>query len=195
MPKLLVAASWFLLVPVTILSSFFILGQISKTKEIKVAAIQAVKVLAQTPPYEIFAALPNQVGGLSSSIIKGDARTFILQNTLAGSPLLPYAQLLVDTADKYGLDFRLIPAIAIVESGAGRAMIEGSYNAWGFENGMTKFASWEDAIEKVAKTLKEGYIDQGLTTPDLIMPKYAPPSVEKGGPWAKKVNFLFQQME
>jgi len=195
MSKILMVASWLVLVPATIVSSFFVIGQISKTKEIKVAASQAIRILGQTPPYEIFTALPNQVSGLSSSIIKGDARTFILQNTLFGSPLYPYSQLLVDTADKYGLDFRLIPAIAIVESGAGRVMVPNSYNAWGFENGATKFSSWEDAIEKVAQTLKTGYIDQGLVTPEQIMPKYAPPSVLKGGPWAKKVNFLLEQME
>jgi len=195
MSKFWVVASWFILVPATIISSFFVINQISKTKEMKVAASQAVSILSQSTPYEIFSALPTQIGGLSSSIIKGDARAFILQNALAGTPLYPYAQLLVDTADKYGLDFRLIPAIAIVESSGGRVMVPNSYNAWGFENGATKFASWEDAIEKVAKTLKTGYIDQGLVTPEQIMPKYAPPSVLKGGPWAKKVNFLFEQME
>jgi len=195
MSKTAVVASWLFLVPATIFSSFFILGQISKTKEIRVAASQAVRILTQTPPYEIFSALPTQIGGLSSSIIKGDARTFILQNALEESPLFPYTQLLVDTADKYNLDFRLMPAIAVVESGAGRAMVSDSHNAWGFENGATKFSSWEEAIEKVAQTLKGGYIDQGLVTPELMMPKYAPPSVAKGGPWARKVNLLFEQME
>jgi hypothetical protein len=195
MSKLGVVASWLFLVPATIFASIFILGQVSKTKEIRVAASQTIKVLAQTPPYEIFSAIPTQFGGLSSSIVKGDARTFILQNALAGSPLFSYSQLLVETADKYNLDFRLMPAIAIVESGGGRAMIYGSHNAWGFENGATKFSSWEEAIEKVAQTLKSAYIDQGLVTPEQMMPKYAPPSVAKGGPWAKKVNLLFEQMK
>ena len=74
-------------------------------------------------------------------------------------------------------------------------MPAGSYNCWGFENGATKFSSYEHALERVFKTLKEGYIDQGLTTPEEIMPKYAPPSVAKGGPWAKCVAKFIREME
>lgn len=195
MPKFAIVALWLFLTPTTIFSSLFLLNKVKETKAINVAGISVVQTLSEGPPYQSFAALPTQLGGLASSVISGDARTFILQNFLAESPLQPYSGLMVSKADEYGLDFRLIPAIAMVESGAGRVMPKDSYNAWGFENGATKFTSWEYAIDKVAQTLKTDYLDKGLTTPEEIMPKYAPPSVLIGGPWAKKVNFLFEQMD
>lgn len=194
MPKLAVVALWLLLTPLTIFSSLFFLQRTHETKALKIAGISVVQTLSEGPSYQSFAALPQQIGGLTESIIAGDARPFILNNFLEGSPLKPYTQHLIAKSDEYGLDFRLIPAIAMVESGAGRVIPVGSYNAWGFENGATRFTSWEHAIERVAQTLKSDYIDQGLVTPDEIMPKYAPPSVLKGGPWAKKVNLLFGQM-
>lgn len=195
MPKFAIVGLWLLLTPTTIFSSLFLLNKIKETKAINIAGISVVQTLTEGPPYQSFAALPAQLGGLASSVISGDARTFILQNFLAESPLQPYSELMVLKAEEYGLDFRLIPAIAMVESGAGRVMPKNSFNAWGFENGATRFTSWEHAIGKVAQTLKTEYIDKGLVTPEEIMPKYAPPSVLKGGPWAKKVNFLFEEMD
>jgi len=47
----------------------------------------------------------------------------------------------------------------------------------------------------VTKGIKTGYIDQGLETPEQIMYKYAPPSVEKGGPWAKCVKKYMQEID
>lgn len=195
MPRFATVVLWLLLTPTTLFSSLFLLNKIKETKAINVAGISVVQTLSEGPPYQSFAALPAQLGGLASSVISGDARTFILQNFLSGSPLQPYSELIVSKADEYNLDFRLIPAIAMVESGAGRVMPRDSYNAWGFENGATRFTSWEYAIDRVAQTLKTEYLDKGLTTPEEIMPKYAPPSVLKGGPWAKKVNLLFDQMD
>ena len=102
---------------------------------------------------------------------------------------------MVEVADKYDIDYRLIPAIAMKESGAGTAIPESSYNAWGFENGRTRFTSWETAIETVGKTLNKRYITKGMSTPDEIMPVYAPPQMETGGKWAKDINYFYTQME
>ena len=40
----------------------------------------------------------------------------------------------------------------------------------------------------MAKTLKEKYLDIGLVTPEEIMTKYCPRSLENGGSWARCVN-------
>lgn len=183
-------------------TTFFVLGTSVgllhfRTKYLVESLVSSTQIISQSSPYELFAALPEQIGGLANSVATGDARSLILKNflTLNKSPLANYSDLLVETADKYSLDFRLIPAIAMVESTGGRVIPAGSHNAWGFANGATRFGSWEEAIEKVAKTLKEDYINKGLATPELIMPKYAPPSVAKGGPWAKGVNFFFEKLE
>ena len=122
---------------------------------------------------------PEILGAFSSVVYAADARPELIRRYLQKykSPLLPYAENIVSASDKYGLDFRLIVAIAQCESNVCKVIPKGSYNCWGFENGATKFNSWEHAIERVAKTLKENYYDYGLTTPEEIMPKYAPPSV------------------
>lgn len=195
MHKFLLVFFWFFAILVTLGITTGILY--TKTKYLKAGLVSSTQIISQSSPYQLFTALPEQIGGLTSAIVAGDARPLILKNFLElnNSPLAPYSELLVQTADKYNLDFRLIPAIAMVESTGGKVILTGSHNAWGFANGATKFASWEEAIEKVAKTLKEDYIDKGLVTPELMMPKYAPPSVVKGGPWAKGVNFFFEELE
>lgn len=124
-----------------------------------------------------------------------DPRPIIVERFLRGTPLEPYSEYMVEVSDKYGLDYRLIPAIAMKESGGGAAIDLASHNAWGFENGKTYFPSWEYAIDRVGSTLKSGYISKGLTTPEQIMAKYAPPQLETGGKWAKDINLFYSQME
>lgn len=140
---------------------------------------------------------PEVLGSFSSTVYAADARPELIRRYLEKykSPLLPYTDNIIQASDKYGIDFRLIVAIAQCESNVCKVIPSGSYNCWGFENGSTKFKSWEHAIERVAKTLKENYYDYGLTTPDEIMPKYAPPSVAKGGPWAKCVNQFMDELQ
>ncbi len=124
-----------------------------------------------------------------------DPRPYIVERFLKGTPLAPYSQYIVDVSDKYGIDYRLVPAIAMKESGGGSAIDLASHNAWGFENGQTYFPSWEYAIDRVASTLKNGYISKGLTTPEQIMAKYAPPQLETGGKWAQDINQFYSEME
>lgn len=149
----------------------------------------------------MFSSLPATVNDIRTAVEMGDARPVIVENfleNLYGTPIAPYSKLMVEVADKYGIDFRLLPAIAIVESGGGKAIPEGSYNAWGYGiygDQVLGFTSWEEGIQKMAEYLKDEYIDRGFDTPEKIMPKYAPPSVEKGGPWAKAVSACMAQME
>lgn len=139
--------------------------------------------------------IKNNLEGQVVSTRINDMRPYIVNNFLKKTELAPYANFMVETADKYDIDFRLIPAIAMKESGGGNAAPDGSFNAWGFENGKTQFTSWESAIDRVGKTLRDRYVSKGLTTPDQIMPVYAPPAVLNGGGWAKDINFFFSKME
>jgi len=169
--------------------SFFSLIIFAK-KDLKVIQINK-------PSTQLFAALPKEDGDVLGVFSSADARPIIIKKYLEKhkSPLLEYSDELLASSEKYGVDYRLIVAIAQCESNLCKKSPPGSYNCWGFENGDTKFLSWGQALDQVAKTLKEGYIDQGLTTPEEIMPKYAPPSVEKGGPWAKCVNQFMDELE
>src|SRR3989338_11183407 len=137
----------------------------------------------------------NDIEGQVLSTQINDLRPYIVSRFLSKTPLEPYSQYIVEVSDKYGIDYRLIPAIAMKESGGGVTIDQSTHNAWGWENGITNFSSWESAIETVGKTLKKNYIAKGLVTPEQIMVVYAPPQVETGGKWAQDINLLFSQME
>lgn len=138
---------------------------------------------------ESSAVLKNEVFGLP----KVDRRQEILREFLKSyrSPLVAYAGVFIQTADKYQIDWRLIPAITGVESTFGRHIPLNSFNAYGWCNGNYSFNSWEESIEIVASTLKKKYIDRGLDNPYKIGPVYAPPSTT----WAGKVDYFMKKMD
>ena len=107
------------------------------------------------------------------------------------SPLAEYADKFVESADKYGLDWKLVPAITGVESTFGKQIPAGSFNAYGWANGAFYFESWEQSIDLVSKTLKEKYIKRGLDTPYKMGPVYAPPSKT----WAYKVVSFMNKLD
>ena len=122
-----------------------------------------------------------------------DSREKKLEIFLKGkkSPLVDYAGLIVRTADQYGIDWRLLTAIAGIESSFGIHIPKGSYNAYGWANGAYRFRSWEHSIDHVSKILAQKYYQKGLDTPRKIAPVYAPPSKH----WAGAVNKFIQQIE
>jgi hypothetical protein len=184
MKKIFSILIFFIFTPLTLLASIWVINFISPQ-----TAGKSTTTSFQNKGH-FYAALPQTVGEVLGVIKTEDARPVIIQKYLEkyNSPMLPYADALLTASNTYNVDYKLIVAIAQCESNLCKKSPEGSFNCWGFENGDTHFLSWEQAFNQVAKTLREGYLDKGLTTPDQIMPKYAPPSVEKGGPWAKCVN-------
>lgn len=122
-----------------------------------------------------------------------DFRALKLKVYLSGhnSPLAPYSAVFVEYADEYDLDWRLVAAISGVESTFGKRIPYESYNAYGWANGEYAFESWEDSIEIVSKTLREKYIDDGLTTIGQIARRYAPPS----STWAGNVKFFINKID
>ncbi len=122
-----------------------------------------------------------------------DLRILKLQMYLKkhNSPIEPYAENFVRIADKYDLDWRLVPAISGVESTFGKRIPQGSYNAYGWANGDYSFESWEESIEIVSKTLREKYVDRGADSIEKIAKIYAPPSET----WAWKVTYFVNQID
>lgn len=146
--------------------------------------------------YQLYAAIPEVLENFTENIKTGDARGEIVRKFLEmhNSPLVPYSQLLVKTADTYNLDFRLLPAIAMQESNLCKKMPEESYNCWGFGiygDKVTRFSSFEEAIETVAKTIRSKYVDKGHLTIEEIQAKYTPAS---RGSWARSVEHFMNQM-
>lgn len=122
-----------------------------------------------------------------------DYRVVILKAYLLkhNSPLAEYAGEFVRIADKYNIDWRLVPAISGVESTFGKRIPKNSYNAYGWANGNYSFNSWEHSIEVVSKALREKYMDKGATSIGQIARIYAPPS----STWASKVRFFMRKID
>lgn len=145
---------------------------------------------------QVYASLPSTFPSISGKIVATDARGDILEKFMKkyNSPLEPYSEQIVQTSDKYNLDYRLLAAIAMKESGLCKAIPEESYNCWGWgihSKGTLRFSSFEEGIETVAKGLKESYIDKGYGTVEEIMTKYAHPDSTT---WAEGVLQYMSQM-
>ena len=143
-----------------------------------------------------YAALPNASGTLKTSVFAKDARIAAVANFFEKykSDLFPYADEVVSAADKYGLDYRLIPAIAMQESNLCKKAPKNSYNCWGFGiygKKVVKFDNYPDAINTITKTLAQQYKADGLKTPEEIMSRYTPSST---GSWAHGVNEFMNQL-
>lgn len=124
---------------------------------------------------------------------KKDVRLERLKRFLTSynSPLTKYSQDFVQIADKYNLDWKLIPAITGVESTFGKFIPYNSYNAYGWLNGAYYFSSWEESIQIVGKSLRENYLNRGADTVEKIASIYAPPSKT----WAWKVRYFMEKLE
>lgn len=130
-----------------------------------------------------------------------DERAKILQAYLQkyNSPLQYHAQDFIDAADANQMDWKLVPAIAGVESTFGKFIPGGlntpytSYNAWGWGVYGTQslgFKSWRDGIFTVSTGLKQNYIDKGLTDPYAMNKVYAASPV-----WGQKVSYFLADLE
>jgi hypothetical protein len=104
-----------------------------------------------------------------------------------GGPAKYYAEDFVAASEKYGIDYRLVASISIVESGGCKHTFR-PYNCWGW--GKKTFRSYEEGIYTVTQGLATKYIARGLKTPSQMGRVYAPPSKT----WGAKVSSLMSQM-
>ncbi len=189
--KLFLVALWFPLTLVLLIVNLTMLAAMSRWDA------PAIPLSAVSPGESSFAAAGTSEV-LSATVIAGDARAILLSSFLRshGSPMTPYADLIVREADTYHFDFRLLPAIAMCESNLGkRVPLKAGFNPFGIavytgaDNGKS-FDSWEDAIEWVSKYLYDKYYSQGITNLSDIGQIWAPPSVENGDSWANCVEYF-----
>lgn len=200
MRNLLYLITFFTITPITILTSALALQLVSnihKDQPRQRGDQSLVELGMPRHGAKVYAALPNTVGEIAGAATAADGRVEIIRQYLEGykSPLLPHAQDLVDTAEKYGLDFRLLVAIAQQESNLCKKIPESSYNCWGWgvhSRGTLRFSSYQEAMDAVARGIREEYIDKGYTTPEEIMAKYTPLSP---GTWAAGVKQFLEEME
>ena len=146
---------------------------------------------------KVYASLPSFVPTVSGYATVGDARAEIVRQYLRfyDSPLEPYAPHIVDTADRYGLDYRLTTAIAQQESNLCKKIPPESNNCWGWgihSRGTLGFSSFGEGIDTVSKGIREEYLDKGFKSIEEIMGKYTPLS---NGSWAEGVNKFMDEMD
>ncbi len=86
---------------------------------------------------------------------KYDMREAILRRFLKASaaPVETDTAAFIVEADEHHLDWRLLPSLAIVESGGGKTSRRN--NPFGWNNGASRFTSARDAIHHVAEALEE----------------------------------------
>lgn len=157
----------------------------------------ALFVLSSTTPAIAYQKEAESAAVLAAHAPSEDPRVDTLEHYLAShdSPLTAETPHFIHEADHWGLDWKLVAAIAGVESTFGKHIPTNSYNAWGWgvftgaTDGM-HFESWHDGITKVSAGLKTNYIDHGAESIEQIGRIYA-----ASPNWSWKVRFFLDQID
>lgn len=85
------------------------------------------------------------------------------------SPLVNSAETFIAVADEYGFNWKLLPAIAGVESNFGKVQLTNSFNPFGWGGGYIYFESFDESIRTVGQKLWSDI-------PAKLGPTYCPPN-------------------
>ena len=195
--NLILIVIFFVVTPLALGVSLFSLFSLKSNNIAQETLAKTNLIISPQSGVKVFASLPANLPSVSGSVESADARPEIIKQYLASysSPLTPYADFIVQEADKYSLDYRLITAIAQQESNLCKIIPPNSYNCWGWgitSVGSLGFDSYSDGIDTVSQGLRENYLNKGYTTIEEIMSKYTPQS---NGSWASGVNEFMTEME
>jgi hypothetical protein len=103
------------------------------------------------------------------------------------SPMAPYAYVVVDAAKRCGGDYRILIALAEVESGLGRQPYR-KYNPYGYLN-KVQYPNWGVALDKLSCRISEQYI-QRFGTDFYAMGKIYTGQANPSG-WTAKITKVF----
>lgn len=193
MSKALLLLSFFVAAPLILVFNILFISYLLFHKD-----PSASLALRFTPKNAVaYAALPSMENITTAEIIRMDVRVALVQEFLAqySSPLEPFAKDIIAAADLYGIDFRLLPAIAMQESNLCKKAPDDSHNCWGFGiygKKQKTFDNYPQAIAAVTKTLAQQYVANGLETPMEIMSKYTP---SNDGAWARSVTHFMDRLQ
>jgi len=90
-------------------------------------------------------------------------------------------------ADSHALDYRILPAISLVESTCG--VFEKLNNRWGWDSAQSGFASVPDGIDYITEQLAEGPHYKGKTVKEKLFTYNPYPE------YVRQVQRLMQQIE
>ncbi len=183
MKKLAVLGGFFLGTPLFLFLTLSYLLQISSLKG-------SGAVLSESTQGIAYAALPPNDNTIEGTVVQEDSKVEIVRQFLAkyDSPLAEYAPDIIAASNRYDIDYRLLPAIAMQESIGCKRIIKDSNNCWGwgiYGGKVTKFNNFPEAIETITKTLSTKYRDHGLVTPFEIAKLYNPRNTNN---WAENVS-------
>lgn len=120
-----------------------------------------------------------------SQVTASQIRDFLSRHE---SPMTPHAEEIVFAGNRYGIDPRMIVAIAGVESQYGKRCR--GFNAWGWNGGRTRWSSWTESIHMYSASMQSNYPNwrniQG------VAPRYNPNTPEA---WGRKVAFLMHSIQ
>ncbi|HVZ11514.1 MAG TPA: hypothetical protein VG965_00650 [Patescibacteria group bacterium] len=189
--RLLLLGVYFLITPIFILTLIFY-----QTFLFQKAHATAEIVAPEDINVTTYNATPVSVPITVAHIDAHEARVDVLKEFFArySSPLEAYAGQIVETADRYGLDYRLLPAIAMQESTLCKRTPKNSFNCWGFGiygGKVTRFSDYGQAIETITKTLARDYHQKGLEQPEEIMSRYTPANTND---WAGNVSYIMDRI-
>ena len=192
MSRLLVLPIFLIIAPLVVLTGLF-------TLTTRAGGNFGLVLGARDSRYDVFGETPPTLGDEGFSVKTGDARPLLVEKFLYEnhSPMQGLGAYFVEMADKYGVDWRLVPAIGFQESNLGKVIPKGSFNAFGWaiytgKNSGVYFKSWQDAIEEVTRGMAKYYYAKGLKSPEQIQTHYTPGS---NGSWAQGVEFAEEDLE
>ncbi len=98
-----------------------------------------------------------------------DPRLKLLKRFFKGKlcPAADLTEAFLAEADKYKLDWRLLPSLSIIESGGGKSCKRN--NMFGWDNGSAAFPSFRAGIHHVAFTLGRANYYRGKTLDNLLL--------------------------
>ena len=153
------------------------MAQLNNTyKPISVALPTASVPAATTPALAAETAVQPAVPNLKTDLSFKPIQFLKLENTLAGK-LSGTSAHFINAGKKYDLDPNFLSAIAIHETGNGSSRaVNGKNNVAGMmgRNGLRSYDTLEESIFDMARTLRQNYLNQGITTVAAVGAKYAP---------------------
>lgn len=135
------------------------------------------------PPQEVLATDPRNTENFDKKVAE-------VRRMLNGykAPLAANAEDFVRAAEIYKIDYRLLPAISVVESSGGKHLFK-PYNPFGW--GKSGFPNFTAAIYDVSRGMSR-YYARGADQPEEIARSYNPVTPNE---WARKVRAIMGKMQ